>query len=152
MVLSCVSNMLSLSEVVSQRFLGGSALRPITRSATLGRAFSLDEAFSGTIGRQGRGKDIGERGFKGTAGGQLSTDLRGEGGAAWPRPVGRVGAGGSAGPRSCGALRRAEDASAREAGLIQPESLRIQISNSNFAERSPRMDKAATKQEWEKAS
>ena len=30
-------------------FWGGSAPRPMTRSATLGRAFSLDEAFSGTI-------------------------------------------------------------------------------------------------------
>ena len=33
----------------SQLFWGGSAPRPMTRSATLGRAFSLDEAFSGTI-------------------------------------------------------------------------------------------------------
>jgi hypothetical protein len=30
-------------------FWGGSAPRPMTRSATLGRAFSLDVAFSGTI-------------------------------------------------------------------------------------------------------
>ncbi len=34
----------------SQRFFGGSAPRPMTRSATLGRAFSLDEAFYCTIG------------------------------------------------------------------------------------------------------
>ncbi len=33
----------------SQLFWVGSAPRPMTRSATLGRAFSLDEAFSGTI-------------------------------------------------------------------------------------------------------
>jgi hypothetical protein len=91
-----------------------------------------------------RGKDIGECRFKGTAGGQLGTDRRGEGGAAWPRPAGRVGAGGAAGPRSCCAVRHAEDASAREACLIRPEWLRNQISNSNFAERSPRMEKAAT--------
>ena len=33
----------------SQLLGGSSAARPMTRSATLGRAFSLDEAFSGTI-------------------------------------------------------------------------------------------------------
>ncbi len=33
----------------SQLFGESSAARPMTRSATLGRAFSLDEAFSGTI-------------------------------------------------------------------------------------------------------
>jgi hypothetical protein len=33
----------------SQLFGGGFAPQPMTRSATLGRAFSLDEAFSGTI-------------------------------------------------------------------------------------------------------
>jgi hypothetical protein len=59
-----------------------------------------------------RGNDIGECRFKEPAGGQLSTDRRGEGCAAWPCPRRRVCAGGAAGPRSCGALRRAEDASA----------------------------------------
>ena len=73
--------------------------------------------------RAWRGKDIGECRFKGTAGGQLSTDRRGEECSAWPCPTGRVGAGGAAGPRSCSALLRAEDASARKAGLIEPESL-----------------------------
>ncbi len=72
---------------------------------------------------RGKLEDIGECRSKGTAGGQLSTDRRGEGCAARPCPTGRVGAGGAAGPRSCGALLRAEDASAREAGFIEPESL-----------------------------
>jgi hypothetical protein len=49
MVLSCVSNMLSPSGVIFASFLGGSAPQPTTHSATLGRAFSLGDVFSGTI-------------------------------------------------------------------------------------------------------
>jgi hypothetical protein len=41
----------------------------------------------------GVGKDIGEYRFRGAAGGKLSTDRRGEGGAAWSRLAGRVRAG-----------------------------------------------------------
>jgi hypothetical protein len=46
MVISCVSNTLSPSGFVFAAFLGGgSAPRPMTCSATLGRAFSLDGPF-----------------------------------------------------------------------------------------------------------
>jgi hypothetical protein len=44
---TCYHNRGSFKDSFSQVFAGGSAPRPMTRS--LGRAFSLDEAFSGTI-------------------------------------------------------------------------------------------------------
>ncbi len=101
----------------------GMLMKDVIESWRAGAGF-IGQAWVGqNAARARRGKDIGECRFKGTAGGQLSTDRRGEGRAAWPCPTGRVGAGGATGPRSCGAPRRAEDASAREAGLIEPESL-----------------------------
>jgi protocatechuate 3,4-dioxygenase beta subunit len=49
MVNSCVANMSSSSEVVFAAFISGSAPRPTTRPATLGRAFSLHGAVADTI-------------------------------------------------------------------------------------------------------